>query len=288
MYPPDIRLADIFGGFPPNPLLFTKQRTDAKEEREADMQNLQIKRGDIYYIAPTNLAAGSEQDGYRPAIVVSNNANNQNSSVIEVVYTTMKRKKVHLPTHVEITSCPQPSIALAEQITPVDISRFRTYLGHITAKEESRLNEALAISLNLFDMTDIIRRYQLEILELKRQINTRKEQRTKALLSGVSLDVAKRQVRVAYQIKGEKNLLEYAVPVKEVECFIKVIGDELQLYRSMINHIVLTYGKAKKAKADRLVSVFEDLKQAWRREKKYWTPKREKELLDQILKKYQY
>ena len=45
---------------------------------------MSILKGDIYYIEkyPTQ---GSEQQAARPAIVVSNNKCNENSSVIEVV-----------------------------------------------------------------------------------------------------------------------------------------------------------------------------------------------------------
>ena len=61
------------------------------------MEN-KIRRGDIYYIDkyPT---IGSEQQAGRPAIIVSNEKNNQHSSTVEVVYLTTQ-PKADLPTHV--------------------------------------------------------------------------------------------------------------------------------------------------------------------------------------------
>lgn len=46
---------------------------------------------------------GSEQHSDRPAVVVSNNKNNENSNVIEIVYMTTQ-PKTDLPTHVTVRS----------------------------------------------------------------------------------------------------------------------------------------------------------------------------------------
>lgn len=45
-----------------------------------------MKRGEIYYIESTYRETGSEQRGGRPAVIVSNDKNNENSEVVEVVY----------------------------------------------------------------------------------------------------------------------------------------------------------------------------------------------------------
>lgn len=58
-----------------------------------------MKRGEIYYIESTYRETGSEQRGGRPAVIVSNDKNNENSEVVEVVYMTTKPKN-DLPTHV--------------------------------------------------------------------------------------------------------------------------------------------------------------------------------------------
>lgn len=51
-----------------------------------------MKRGEIYYIESTYRETGSEQRGSRPAVIVSNDKNNENSEVVEVVYMTTKPK----------------------------------------------------------------------------------------------------------------------------------------------------------------------------------------------------
>lgn len=106
-----------------------------------------IKRGDIYYIDKEPVY-GSEQQGGRPAIVVSNNVGNKASDIIQVIYITTQPKN-DLPTHVTIYSARQISTALCEQIWPVSQSRVGDYVGSITADEMSKVENALAISLDL-------------------------------------------------------------------------------------------------------------------------------------------
>lgn len=113
-----------------------------------------IKRGDIYYIKSyKSESVGSEQRPGRPAVVVSNDRNNANSSVLEVVYLTTQPKH-DLPTHVTIRSTDRDSIALCEQITPVSFERFGIYKGHVTDSEMANINIALAISLGLSTCTE--------------------------------------------------------------------------------------------------------------------------------------
>ena len=57
----------------------------------------EIKRGDIWYIESGYITVGSEQRPGRPAIVVSNDRNNEYSSTLEVVYLTTQPKH-DLPT----------------------------------------------------------------------------------------------------------------------------------------------------------------------------------------------
>lgn len=86
---------------------------------------MDIKRGDIWYIE-SGYSVGSEQRAGRPAIVVSNNRNNQYSGTVEVVYLTTQPKR-DLPTHVTISSLSRESTALCEQITSVSTERFGSY-----------------------------------------------------------------------------------------------------------------------------------------------------------------
>lgn len=107
-----------------------------------------MKRGEIYYIKSTYQEEGSEQRGSRPAVIVSNDKNNENSSVVEVVYMTTQ-PKTDLPTHVITRSALAPSTILCEQIYSVSKSRVREFVGKLTKNELQALDTALAISLGL-------------------------------------------------------------------------------------------------------------------------------------------
>lgn len=112
-----------------------------------------MRRGEIYYIHPGMPETGSEQTAGRPAIIVSNNANNKHSATVEVVYLTT-RPKIGLPTHVKITSSWRPSTAICEQITSVSVSRVGNYMGTCSRKEMAELNRAIKISLGIDYITN--------------------------------------------------------------------------------------------------------------------------------------
>ena len=107
-----------------------------------------MKRGQIYYIESNHQEIGSEQRAGRPAVIVSNNKNNENSTTVEVVYMTTQPKN-DLPTHVFIRSSLRPSTVLCEQICSVSTERLGTYIGELTDRELQELDIALSISLGL-------------------------------------------------------------------------------------------------------------------------------------------
>lgn len=82
-----------------------------------------MKRGQIYYIESNHQEIGSEQRAGRPAVIVSNDKNNENSTTVEVVYMTTQPKN-DLPTHVFIRSSLRPSTVLCEQIYSVSTERL--------------------------------------------------------------------------------------------------------------------------------------------------------------------
>ncbi len=108
----------------------------------------EIKRGDVYYIFPDDNTTGSEQRSGRPGLVVSNNRNNRNSSVMEVVHITKQYKK-DLPTHVKICLSGVNSTGLCEQVDSVSVKRIGNYMGHVDYRDLTQINKALSISLGL-------------------------------------------------------------------------------------------------------------------------------------------
>ncbi len=110
----------------------------------------EIRRGDIFYINKGgDSEVGSEQRKGRPAIIVSNNANNKHSQVVEVVYLTTSGAKHSLPTHVRISGAKLPSTALCEQVHSVSIDLLGNYFGRCANAEMRKVDHALSISLGL-------------------------------------------------------------------------------------------------------------------------------------------
>ena len=109
---------------------------------------MEVLRGQVYYVMPTEPTIGSEMRPGRPAIVVSADWINATSSVVEVVYLTTQ-PKTDLPTHVPILATGIPSTALCEQVHSVDCSRLGNYCGRCTEEELQSIDNALLISLGL-------------------------------------------------------------------------------------------------------------------------------------------
>lgn len=108
---------------------------------------MSFKRGDIYYIE-RSVFTGSEQASGRPAVIVSNDKNNEHSDTVEVVYLTTQPKK-DLPTHVVIRSASRESIAICEQITTVAKERIGNFKGSVTDSEMLNIEIAMLVSLDL-------------------------------------------------------------------------------------------------------------------------------------------
>lgn len=112
----------------------------------------EIKRGEVYY-ADLSPGVGSEQDGFRPVVIVQNNLGNKYSSTTIAVAITSRKTKSHIPTHVVIepTDAMVQSIILTEQIRTIDKSRLGRYLCTFTEEQMKKVDQALHISLDLKD-----------------------------------------------------------------------------------------------------------------------------------------
>lgn len=109
---------------------------------------MSYKRGENFYIERAGDSYGSEQQAGRPAIVVSNDKNNEYSSTLEVVYLTTQ-PKTELPTHIDIRSTKKNSIALCEQIHTVSVQRVGDFVGNCSEYEMQMIDAALLISLGI-------------------------------------------------------------------------------------------------------------------------------------------
>lgn len=108
---------------------------------------MDIRRGDVFYVEKYQ-TTGSEQQAGRPALIVSNDKNNEFSDTVEIVYLTTA-PKTDLPTHVTIKSTSRESTALCEQITSVSKMKVGNYMCSASAQEMAQIDIALLISLDL-------------------------------------------------------------------------------------------------------------------------------------------
>ena len=120
-------------------------------------KKLKIRRGDILYVDMGEEYEGSIQGGMRPMVVVSNNLANKFSPVITVVPLTSRTyKKRYLPTHVLISEqqCSglnRGSIALCEQIMPINRSVIVERVGKVDDETLGKITEAVQIQVGVYE-----------------------------------------------------------------------------------------------------------------------------------------
>ena len=109
-------------------------------------------RGELYY-ADLGTGIGSEQNGYRPVVIIQNDVGNRHSpTTIVAAISTQIKTKANLPTHYYLkpgSGLVQPSMVMLEQIRTVDKTRLVQYIGKLSDGEIKGLNHALAISIGL-------------------------------------------------------------------------------------------------------------------------------------------
>ena len=97
--------------------------------------NTTYLRGQLYY-ADLSKGVGSEQEGYRPVLIIQNDVGNKYSPTVIVAAVTSKvGVKPKLPTHYFIEAntvgLTAPSIVLLEQLRTLDKRRLERYIGRV-------------------------------------------------------------------------------------------------------------------------------------------------------------
>lgn len=107
--------------------------------------------------------------------MVSNDKNNENSGVVEIVYMTTQ-PKTDLPTHVTVRSTGRVSTVLCEQVYSVSTERIGSYIGQCTEKEMENIDIALMISLQLDGGIKTTKKYNETIKEQQEEIDSLKRE----------------------------------------------------------------------------------------------------------------
>lgn len=110
------------------------------------------KRGEIYMV---NLdpVMGSETGKSRPAVVVSNDTNNEYADTVTIAPLTSKPPKKVYPFEVSLprgqAGLSNDSRVKLNQIRTVDKKRLIDYLGKVDSEYINKINQALIIHLDL-------------------------------------------------------------------------------------------------------------------------------------------
>jgi len=114
-----------------------------------------MKRGEVYWadLAPRS---GSEQQGWRPVIVISHDAFNQTQawrSVIVVPLSTSVAQAGRGPSAVLLpqgaAGLGKDSIALCHQVTTLDRSKLTQRIGELSSAELSQVEDGLKAAMDL-------------------------------------------------------------------------------------------------------------------------------------------
>lgn len=113
-----------------------------------------MKRGEIYY-ANLSPAVGSEMDKRRPVLIVSNDINNRNATVLTVVPLTSNVSRVY-PFEVlvapEDSGLPRPSKVQAQQIRTISKQRIEAEaVGQLSDQLMQQVEAAIKLHLALED-----------------------------------------------------------------------------------------------------------------------------------------
>lgn len=105
------------------------------------------RRGDVYWV-DLDPVIGSEIRKTRPAVIVSNDSCNHYGTRVVVLPITSNVDSLYAgEAMVEVKG--KPGRALGDQIRSIDKKRLRARAGRLTAGEMARVDEALAITLDL-------------------------------------------------------------------------------------------------------------------------------------------
>lgn len=102
-----------------------------------------MKRGEIYWCDLTPVV-GSEQGGFRPALVISTVKNSPIALIAPISSKTKKKMSVHTPISKDCGFV-RDGIVLCEQLRTVDKSRMHGYIGSADAPTMQKVIETIVM-----------------------------------------------------------------------------------------------------------------------------------------------
>lgn len=188
-----------------------------------NLKDLQIKRGDIYYV-DFGETKGSEQGGIRPCVIIQNDIGNKFSPTVIVNCITSQIAKAKLPTHVEISSksgLKKDSIVLCEQVKTIDKTRLIKYIGRVDGAIMNKIDIANGVSIGLEKPKNNI----IRIIENKlKQI-----EENEIVIANMTMNGFKNEEIISHFVKGRE------IGLKDLEVFCKENNIDYRRYYKPYN-----------------------------------------------------
>lgn len=102
---------------------------------------------------------GSEQDGFRPVLILQNDTGNKFSPTTIVAPITSTKPASRMPTHVRVNvvGLVSGSVALLEQIRTIDKRRLDDYVGKLNKEMMGKVDHAIITSLGIKVMEGLLK-----------------------------------------------------------------------------------------------------------------------------------
>jgi competence ComEA-like helix-hairpin-helix protein len=132
------------------------------------MANGYFERGEIYQIRATD-DFGCETGVFRPGLIVSSNAGNNASPVVNMLYMTTKDHRDHL--NFETYATGRRSFVLCNQMVTIDKRRLGNQMGTLSSSEMSEIDRLISEVLDLDSVSEsMMKAKDLEISARETQI----------------------------------------------------------------------------------------------------------------------
>src|ERR1700724_103794 len=130
-----------------------RQTLPSRNEQEIYASIPSPRRGEIWDVN-WSPGRGAEQQGTHPALIIQNDRGNASPSYPLTIVASMSRTERELPLHVRIAPTEENGLTdytdvKCEQIMTIEKSRLMRRRGSSTGEENTRVDAALKLSLNL-------------------------------------------------------------------------------------------------------------------------------------------
>lgn len=113
--------------------------------------NGEFLRGEVYWFRMGD-SVGSEECARRPGVIVSSDAGNSKSNVLNIAYMTSQTR--YGSVNVEVSCGERRSWVMCSQLATVDKSRVLGYMNTVDEDEMVAVDRAIMIALGLHDVAD--------------------------------------------------------------------------------------------------------------------------------------